>query len=253
MEETQKLTDEQNRLIRNNIALAKHLYGVYVNRLGKNIDFALDANELFSQAYLGLIRAAIRWRPYGEMHGYSEESIASGEKFGVFARKAIIGQMLDSLRKIDHVHPLVRKDYKLLILNGLGSAGVTEQELAQRSKLTLARVQRVIKAVHARPVSLDEPSAEASEDSFSMYDGVANEHNVESSAMEIRVREAFAAAQGTLTGVQQVIVALKYYSGMELLQISGEIGIGIAMVRKEHADALIVIYDVIEQQVREAS
>jgi RNA polymerase sigma factor (sigma-70 family) len=246
------LTKEEHELVAKNVALAKFLYGKYFERFQRSIDFSLDADELLSQAYQGLIRAAMRWRAYGEEHGYSEESIASGQHFGVFARKSIIGQMLDSLRKLDHVHTLVRKDYKALVESGLGSSGTSETDLSDATGLSLARVQRVIRSVHSRPVSLnDQPTSD--DDEHQREDYVSSHESVESSALVVQVRDAFATKLDSLPALQQIIIVLKYYEGLELPAIADELGIKLATVRTAHTAALVSLHGAMQSSVTETS
>lgn len=252
MEPERPLTPEERDLVANNVALAKFLYGKYFERFQRSIDFSLDADELLSQAYQGLIRAAMRYRAYGEEHGYSEQSIASGEYFSVFARKSIIGQMLDSLRKLDHVHTLVRKDYKLLVEKGLNTRGSTEAELAEKTGISIERIQRVVRSVESRPVSLNEHVSDG-EDNNPLEDYVSSTESVESSALVARVRDAFANRVEALPALQQVIVVLKYYQGLELPAIAEELGIKLTKVRSEHTAALMALHEAMETSIKEAS
>lgn len=250
--EDRTLTPEEHQLVAKNVALAKFLYGKYFERFQKAIDFSLDADELLSQAYQGLIRAAMRWRAYGEEHGYSEESIVSGQHFGVFARKSIIGQMLDSLRKLDHVHTLVRKDYKALVESGLGSSGTSEQDLSDRTGIPLDRVQRVIRSVNSRPVSLNEQASSEHEDG-PLEDYVSSHESVESSALVVHIRDAFASKVESLPPLQQIIIVLKYYEGLELPIIADELGVKLATVRSAHTAALVALHKAMHSSIKEAS
>jgi RNA polymerase sigma factor (sigma-70 family) len=241
----EQLTAEEFALVQNNTALAQFLFHRYRNSFQKKADYGVDQSELLSQAYFGLIRAAKRYRKYGEKHGYSEESIASGQYFGVFARKSIIGQMLDYLRKLDHVHTLVRKDYKTLIEHGYGSSDKSNQQIADDSDLTLERTEKVIKLVHSRPVYL--------EDSLSgeqtVGDSLADHNNVESSALESSLREALVECIDSLDEMSQVVIYLKYYIGMEISEIAEELGESLTSIRRTHAEALIRIHDALVSRV----
>jgi RNA polymerase sigma factor (sigma-70 family) len=235
----EKLTDEEFALVQNNVALAQYLYHRYRTGFTQKADYGVDPNELLSQAYYGLIRAAKRYRKYGEKHGYSEESIASGQYFGVFARKSIIGQMLDYLRKLDHVHTLVRKDYKLLVEQGFGSTQKTDQELADGAEITLERAQKVIKLVQSKPVYLEDSLSGAE---TTVGEGLANPGSVESSALEASLREALVDCVDSLDVESQTIIYLKYYIGMELPEIAEEIGDTLTSVRRLHTEALSRIH-----------
>lgn len=242
----EKMTPEEYALVENNMALAQYLFHKYRASLQRKADYGVDQNELLSQAYFGLIRAAKRYRKYGEKHGYSEESIASGQFFSVFARKSIIGQMLDYLRKLDHVHTLVRKDYKALVEKGLGSSDKTDQELADATELTLERTQKVIKLVHSKPVYLDDSLSGAEQ---TVGESLADTTSVESSALETSLREALVACIDSMDEETQVIIYLKYYIGMELPEIAEEVQDTLTSVRRLHTEALSRIHGALVSRV----
>lgn len=238
------LTPEEEALVSNNIALAKFLFQKQWARLKNKAEYGVDADDLLSHAYYGLIRAALRYREYGEEKGYSEESIASGQFFSVFARKSINGQMLDHLRKLDHVHTLVRKDYKLLQEQGLFNSDRTEQEVADAAEISYERAQKVIKLVHSRPVNMEDAHG-----SQTVGDSLSTEGSVESSALETSLKEALVKAIDGLEPKVQDIIYLKYYLGYELPEIALEVNDTLTSVRRYHSDALALIHDVLVSRV----
>lgn len=246
-----ELNAEEKKLVRENVGLAQHLFWQYLGKFQKGIDFQLDQDELLSQAYLGLIRAAMRYRTYGEEHGYSKEVLDKGEGFSYFARKSIIGQMIDSLRKIDHVHTLVRKDYKTLVSNGLGTKKITEEELSSLTGLPVERIKKVVRAVNSRPVSLNEGADEENE--YPLEDQISAFENVESSATVVAVRTAFVEGWEALPPLQRIIVVLRYYSDLELPDISKELNITLPKIRAAHAEALIFLHEAMHSSLRESS
>lgn len=240
MKTIRELTSEEKVLVADNVALAQFLFHQQWARLRKKADYGIDPDDLLSQAYYGLIRAAMRYRAYGEEKGHSEESIASGKFFSVFARKSIIGQMLSHLRKLDHVHSLVRKDYKIVMAHGYAE-GKTEEQISESTGLSVERVQKVIRMVHSKPVNL--------EDSFgglpdqTIGDQLSDAHSVEDTALEKTLREALVLRWKSLPDIHQVVVALKYYSGWELPEIAEETGQSLANIRLIHKEALLEIHD----------
>ena len=240
MKETRKLTEEENKLIVENFALAKFLYGIWLKKLQKKADYGIDPDELFSQAYYGLVRAAMRYRAYGEENGYSEESIASGQYFGVFARKSIIGQMLDHLRKVDHVHTLVRSDYKALLDKGLGLPENSLTEVALRADLPLDRARKVVQLVQSRPVSLEDSLG--SEDEFTVGENLAHEGSVEETALEAALRRSLVEAFDSLSDLQRFVIAGKYYANQELPELAEISEVGLTAIRKAHTEALLAIH-----------
>ena len=177
----------------------------------------------------------MRYRAYGEEKGYSEESIASGKFFGVFARKSIIGQMLDHLRKIDHVHALVRKDYKIIMKY---EDGTSDEEISEDSGLSVERIQKVVKMVHSKPVNLED-SVSADQ---TIGDSISASGSVEGTALEAVLREAWVERWEALPELEQVVIALKYFIGSELPEIAEETGQPLAVIRQAHKDALLDIH-----------
>lgn len=247
MKQDRSLTAEEYGLVKNNVALAKFLYQQYLGRFQRKADYGIDPDDLLSQAYYGLIRAAMRYRAYGEEKGYSEESIASGQFFSVFARKSIIGQMLDFLRKMDHVHTLVRKDYKALLEKGLGSGDKTEQQLSDETDLSRERIQKVVGLVHSRPVYLDDSLAGSPEQTVGEHLSVYG--SVEATALETSLREAFVSRWESLPPLQKTIIVLKYYIGQELPEIALAVGQSLPAVRREHTEALLEIHEALVSRV----
>lgn len=246
-----QMTTEEYDLVQNNIGLAMRLYQIYYDRLSKRADYGVDANDLMSNAYFGLVRAAMRYRAYGEERGYSEESISSGQYFSVFARKSIIGQMLDSLRKIDHVHTLVRKDYKTLVENGLGSSEFTDSELAEASDMSLERLQKVVHLVQSRPVSLDDTVGEDDEQTLGAQ-LPSSSGTVESTAFEASLRRTLYDNFIGLDPLPRVVIAMKYFVDMEMPEIAEATNRSLTEVRRAHTEALLTLHEAWEERVRES-
>lgn len=240
MKEVRQLTEEENELVESNVALAQFLFHQQWSRLRRKATYGIDPDDLLSQAYYGLIRAAMRYRAYGEEKGYSEESISSGRFFGVFARKSIIGQMLDHLRKLDHVHTLVRKDYKSVIDSGFEN-GRSEEDIALETGLSVERVQKVVRMVQSRPVNLEDSLTGSPEQTVG--EQISASGGVESSALEASLREAWVSRWENLSEIQQVVIAQKYYIGLELPEIAEETKQPLAVIRAAHKEALLEIHE----------
>lgn len=235
------LTKEELRLVEENVALAKFLFKLWYDKLQKRADYGIDPSDLLSQAYYGLIRAALRYRSYGEENGYSEESIALGTGFSVFARKSIIGQMLDYLRKVDHVHTLVRNDYKALQAEGLGSTDKTVRETADSANITFERAQKVIALVQSKPVYLDDSLTSDSEQTVG--EQIPHDQSVESSALEASLRFALVEKYDSLEPLQRFVIAGKYYAELELPDLAKEAKVSLTAIRRAHAEALLAIHE----------
>lgn len=233
--EDQTLTKEEYELVVNNVALAKFLARLAWNKAPE----ILDLEELTSLAYQGLVKAAQRYRPYGEEQGYSEESISSGQFFSVFARKRISGEILDWQRKEDHVQRSVRGDFKLLLSCGFSgqlNQGISIEKLSELSSLSPERIRKVIHSIESLPVSTEQ-LAEADHEDDSIAHPSADNSLV--SSMSASVIEKLK----LLSITQQVIIVLRYYKGEELRTIASSLDIPLATVRELHTDALLLLHD----------
>lgn len=226
-----QLDQAQKKLVTENVALAKFL----ARKRWEMAPTALDYEELISLANMGLVSAAQRWRAYCEEKGYSEESIVSGEYFSLFARKRIIGSILDWQKKdADHVPRSYRTDYKILQRAGYPDTRKDHSELSTITGLSLDRIKQVISAVERTPVSFDEMAE--------VNDSPASSQNVEGSALLSSVGAAVADTVAALPELSQVILALRYFEGFELQAIAAEVDVPLSTVRDTHNEAIEAVY-----------
>ena len=223
---------QQLHLVSNNVALARFL----ARKAWERASHALDLDELTSLAYQGLVSAALRYRSYGEEHGYSEESISSGQYFSVFARKRIVGSMLDSMREADHVTRNSRRDYKLLQAAGYTGRLDNIKKLMEETGLSEVRIRKVCHLVEQPPISTDSVLNETPE-----FSGVST--SVEDSAVELSYRELLTDRWDNLSGLQRTVVAFKYYEELELKAIAAEMNLDIAIIREAHNSAIVSIHE----------
>jgi DNA-directed RNA polymerase specialized sigma subunit len=203
----------------------------------------MEKDEVIAIAFQGLCAAALKYDPLN--HGMSAETIANGKAFSGFARHKILGAVLEWQRGQDHVPKLQRKAYKEFQTYGLGT-GTSPEDVAERSGYDLTKVLKIQRAVQAIPVSLDSPPE--------YWDSpVAQEleadFDVESSALVQIVNNAVADTFGTLSPLQQVVLAMRYYQGEELSTIAQALETRLADVREAHTDGLMALHDVMRREV----
>jgi RNA polymerase sigma factor for flagellar operon FliA len=232
------LSPEQKKLVADNAPLAKFL----ARKRWEMAPGALDYEELVSLAYQGLVTAASRWRSYSEENGLSEDEIASGEGFSIFSRKRIIGSILDwQKRDADHVPRSYRTDYKILQRAGYPERTKNYEELARITTLPVARISLVITAVERAPVSFHEMIDD--EGNVVIFNEPVSHHNVEDSVLLTTIGEAVADRVSKLPEIQQIILALRYFEGLELQLISAELHISLTVVRDAHNAAIQAVRD----------
>lgn len=230
---------EQTKLVEDNIGLANFL----ARLMWEKSKEVLDRDDLRSLAYQGLVSAALRWRPYGEQNGYSEESIASGQFFSVFARKRILGQIMDAMREADHVQRSVRSAHKAMLRAGYGQ-GVPTEEVSVVTGLTLAKIREVARAVENTPVSIwqSDEHGDAVGLYFTPYDHVGAQDHVHETTFVNSITGALVQAFDQLTELQQVIIVLRFYLQMELQPIGLELDLGLTVVRETLAEAVLSLH-----------
>jgi RNA polymerase sigma factor (sigma-70 family) len=235
MSSVERLTAEQRRLVQENAPLAKFL----ARKRWEMAPGALDYEELVSLAYQGLVTAASRWRAYSEENGVSESEIASGEGFSIFSRKRIIGSILDWQRRdADHVPRSYRTDFKLLQRVGYPEKIKNYETLSELTSLPIERIRLIVSAVERSPISFHEMVNDEGEVMTS--EPIASQ-NVEGSVLLSVVGSAVAERVESLPELQQVVLALRYFEGLELQAIASELNISLSIVREAHNAAILSV------------
>lgn len=216
----------QRKLVTDNTKLAEFL----AQKTWKKAPGVQDIEELVSLAYQGLVSAALRYREYGEEHGYSKESIDSAQFFSVFARKRILGHILDHQRSQGRVSRTYWRDYRVLVRAGY-SEGVPMPELEDRTGLSRTRIRETIRLVENYPVSINDEGTGLE---------INSDHNVEASVLVQSVmNHALVEELQKLDPLCQIVVTFKYYVGMGLAEIADFLDESVPTVREAHMSAIL--------------
>lgn len=235
-----KLNASQQKLAADNVRLAAHLAHSVWNRNRK----VMELEEVVAVANIGLVIAAQRWNPEGRQ--INPEDLANGKAFAGFARRHIMGNILDWQRRQDHVQRNVRTEYKLLEASGL-TDGIKYEELALRTGIDEERIKRVVFAVSHPPVNLEIPSDNDESDTFEM--DLPHKTTVEQEVSERAILDTLVKSVKELTNFQRIVLVLRYYSGLYLTNIAEELNTPIAEVSKAHETAVLTILNNIEESV----
>lgn len=231
-------------MVEKNLGLAQKISHDYVEHSS-----TYDLEDVVSVAYQGLIRAAILFDPNEPR--IRPGDLENGKAFAGFASLKINGAILDWQREIDYVTRSYRSIYKRLRLIGYGSTKTKRHlpELAAELELPLEKVREAIRAVETPAVSLNITDDEAddglstrSSPNGALLNNLTSEQNVEASAVETSILNAFAGTLEQLPQQYQVVIALRYYFSKELQWISQEMGISVAEVREIHSDAVLILH-----------
>lgn len=224
-----RLTPPQRLLVEKNKGLAETIARDYLARAP-----GLDLEEVVAAAYQGLIDAALAF----------DES--KGVPFGSYARQMIHWAIKLWQRQEDYLERNVRADYKRMQAAGYTERTVVDQAFGDQAGLTVKRMQTVVRAVSARPTS-----TENYVDAEAMF--AHPEVDVESSALASALQGSVALAVQSLPAIQQVILALHYFEGLELRQIAQMLETSVSAVRVAHSEAVTVVHAEMVRQARQQS
>ena len=221
-------------LVRNHVALAASV----ARSVYRSAPHVMDADELRGIAYLALVQAAVRWPHYCEERGYDPAHV---EFFVPFVTRKVRGSIYDMLRATDHASRSQRSKVKLLQAAG-SDAGVEEEELVLKTGLTKREIRDAFGAAARRPVSLDSPD----QDFESMLT-----FTVEGSMFVDALLAEVVGVIRSLSVLHQVVLALHYFSGLELKDVATKLLITESRASHLHTDAVLAVHAVMVVSARE--
>jgi len=205
-------------------------YTMWRKTQGSNVPL----DDLKGQAYLGLVLAANLWLPHCERNGYDPNDLSF---FSVYARHRIYGELVEHLRSLDWATRTTRARAKML--RAISEAEeLTEEEMAERSGLSLKQVRRVLTvADNGHHTMSPDMLAAASEVSHSLRTQAP-----EGSRFEREVLDLASDFIETLPEETVTIISLHYYMGHDLHIIAKMLGLTEVKVSKIHSTALLRLH-----------
>lgn len=232
----------REQLVTGYLPLVKFVAG----RVRMTLPAFVDEDDLVGYGVLGLLDAVAKFDP------------ARGVKFETYAVTRIRGAILDGLRALDWVPAHVRQRVRDLQaayarLEGQLGRPATEEEVAKEMGITLEELsQRITEAAATSLVSLEGLwAAEAREGPAlsSLPDREAPDP-VEMAEWEER-KEMLAWAIDRLPDRERMIIALFYFEGLTLKEISRLLGVSPGRVSQLHAQAMMRLKASLELAERE--
>ncbi len=221
-------------LIHNHVALAASV-AASVHRSAPHV---LEADELRSIAYLALVKAATRWPSYCEENGYDPDRV---EFFAPYVTRSVRGAIIDTLRSNDHASRSQRSKVKALQAAGV-DAGVSEEELSRRTGFSKHEIRDALGAAARHPVSIDAPD----QDFESLF-----VISVEGSMFVDSLLAEMVDVIDSLSVVHRVVLALHYFSGLELRDVATKLTITESRASHLHTEAVLAVHKALVASARE--
>ena len=190
---------------------------------------SLHLDDLVSLAFEGLVMAAARWPAYCQEHGFDPSRT---EYFTSYVQRRIKGSIIDAGRATDHVTRATRAKSRLIRdeINKTGEQ-LSDQELSDRTGLSVADVRYTNASIINKPVSLDEPA---------QFD-VAVPSDVEDAVVLRHSLHAIGTAFDDMPQANQVILSLHYLLGIEVRAIADILGITESRASHIHAQSVLKV------------
>ena len=219
--------ETRDRLVIEHVDLVKQVAGRLAHRLPAHVELS----ELTSVGVVGLLDAAARFRP------------GLGVPFGAFARRRILGSMLDALRDLDWAPRAVRRmrrDVDVVVAKLRGSLGREPEshEIARAMQVTDAQYDRMCETLQNADLATVR-QAGADSDGHSRVESVVDQSEAPDARVE-RLDEArrLAHALSALPPRERYILALYYEQDLRLADIARRIGVGESRVSQLRSQAL---------------
>jgi hypothetical protein len=236
------------RAIHDHMGMAESLAWKFFRRVP-----GADLDELQAIAAEALCRAADRWIEYcraRQFNPWSEDDPELPEKhFPGYAAKTINGALLDWARHQDHVPRQTRARLKQLQAAQAAGDGLTEQELAAATGLSVQQIREARSAEAARPSSLDYETP----DSSGPHEGYADRSDaadVEGQVALNGVLAGFAVAFDSLPAVQRVLLALVYHQELDITVAAKEARLEVPEARRQLEAAVCEIHSALLRAVQ---
>lgn len=211
-----------------------HLADTIATKEWRTATHALKRDDMLSLAYWGLIDAAQKWPDYCKNNSYDPEAI---QFFKIYASLRIRGAIRDHIRSEDWATRTTRSKSKKLKDAGQDD-GATLAELSERTGMSEAEINKVITKLAYRPVSLDAYTTNS--DPFQDNPGRGNHElrddiDTEGTAFANDMQDVLVKRFKILTPETQIVIALHYYSKIDLRTIAAELDLPESRVSQIHA------------------
>jgi RNA polymerase sigma factor for flagellar operon FliA len=234
---------DKHSLIVDHLDLANRI----ATREWRTATHALKHDDMVSLANFGLVDAADRWEAYCKKNDYDPNAT---EYFKVFASFRIRGTIRDHIRSADWATRTLRSKSKKLKEAGQDE-GLPVEVLAEKTGMSVTEINKVNARLAARPISLDAHLSSTYDDNGAAPNELRDEVDTEGAAFSRDMLATFVDTVKTLPNEIQVILALHYFSRLDLRKIADLLGLPESRVSQLHADGAIAVKDSLTQAALE--
>ena len=212
---SQTETPNRDQLVIEHVDVVKSI----ANRLARRLPPSVETNDLISIGMLGLIDAAGRYRPW------------LGVPFDAFARRRVLGAMLDELRSLDRAPRSLRRlsrevESTLGQLRSELRREPTEAEIAKAMDMSEDEYQKAIEQLRGMEFGvMRELDATDDQGEPLIALSVGDEERPDAQLERTEMKEILAASLGTLPERERTILSLYYEQELTLKEIGEVIGV----------------------------
>ncbi len=205
-----------------------------VAQMKKSLSSQADEDELFSFGMTGLWDASRKF------------DAAQGVKFETYAVQRIRGEILDGLRKSDHISRTLRKKEKTIrqameALEQIYLRRPTAQEVSWHLGISIEEYEQTIQQLSfIKQESLDEQRNADEGNGRDAYQQIEDHYNVKQDEwLEAKERKKRLAVQiDSLPEREKLILALVYYENLSLTEVSRVLGLHKSRISQLHQQAI---------------
>lgn len=208
-------TPTRDQLVIENVGVVKSI----ANRLARRLPPSVETTDLISIGMLGLIDAAGRYRP------------RLGVPFDAFARRRVLGAMLDELRSLDRAPRSVRRmgrelDATVARLRHELGRDPKEAEIAEAMDMTEAQYQQAVDQLRGVEFgAMRELDATDSQGEPLIALSIGDHERPDAQLERTEMRSLLADALGELPKRERQILSLYYEQELTLKEIGEVIGV----------------------------
>ncbi len=225
---------DKETLIRDHMDLARSV----AKSEWRTATHALQLDDMESLAFEGLVDAADRWQAYCIKKQYDP---AATQYFKVFARLRIRGNIRDQLRKDDWTTRTVRTKARKLKDAGQDE-GISVEELALRTDMSVSEINKVNARLAQRPVSLDSRLAVKDDMNPSETElQIKEDVDTEGIAFANQMLQVFTNTVKRMDHSSKLVIVLHYYGKLDLRRIAEELEMTESKVSQLHSRGVLAV------------